>query len=126
MQIVWSLRHGSRSIGHTIGHIGSAHELAALNAAAAERLSAGQAVLGPRRSRAARIGALPITSSKMTHLWDRLCAGYRVLGFERVKLAKPCDALRRALFIVSLIYSCAPSCRRRRPHWRHHGEGGRN
>ena len=59
-------------------------DLAALKAAAAERLSAGQAVLdlgvaGPPGSE-----PLPITSSKMTHLWDGLCAAYRVLGFEAV------------------------------------------
>jgi hypothetical protein len=44
VRIVWSSRRGSRSIEHT----GSAHdetELAALKAAAAERLMAGQAVL---------------------------------------------------------------------------------
>ncbi|EUA42918.1 putative transposase [Mycobacterium xenopi 3993] len=44
VQIVWSSRRGSRSIEH----VGSAHdeaELAALKAAAAERLAAGQAVL---------------------------------------------------------------------------------
>jgi transposase len=27
---------------------------------------------------------LPITSSQMTHLWDGLCAAYRVLGFESI------------------------------------------
>ena len=77
MQIVWSSRRGSRSIEH----LGSAHdeaELAALKAAAAERLSAGQAVLdlgvaGPPGSE-----PLPITSSQMTHLWDGLCAAYRI------------------------------------------------
>jgi hypothetical protein len=80
---VWSSRRGSRSIEH----IGSAHdevELAALKAAAAERLAAGQAVLdlgvaGPPGSE-----PLPITSSQMTHLWDGLCCAYRVLGFESV------------------------------------------
>jgi glyoxylate carboligase len=44
VQIVWSSRRGARRIEH----IGSAHgeaELAALKAAAAERLAAGQAVL---------------------------------------------------------------------------------
>lgn len=81
VQIVWSSRRGSRSIEH----LGSAHddaELAALKAAAAERLLAGQAVLdlgvaGPPGSE-----PLPITSSQMTHLWDGLCTAYRVLGFE--------------------------------------------
>ena len=81
VQIVWSSRRGSRSIEH----LGSAHdeaELAALKAAAAERLLAGQAVLdlgvaGPPGSE-----PLPITSSQMTHLWDGLCAAYRIVGFE--------------------------------------------
>ena len=81
VQIVWSSRRGARSIEH----LGSAHdeaELAALKAAAAQRLAAGQAVLdlgvaGPPGSE-----PLPITSSQMTHLWDGLCAAYRVLGFE--------------------------------------------
>ena len=44
VQIVWSSRRGSRQIEH----LGSAHdetELAALKAAGAERLAAGQAVL---------------------------------------------------------------------------------
>ena len=76
VQIVWSSRRGSRSIEH----LGSAHdevELAALKAAAAERLTAGQAVLdlglaGPPGSE-----PLPITSPQMTYLWDGLCAVYR-------------------------------------------------
>jgi hypothetical protein len=83
VQIVWSSRRGSRSIEH----LGSAHdeaELAALKAAAAERLAAGQAVLdlgvvGPPGSE-----PLPIASSQMTHLWDGLYTAYRVLGFELV------------------------------------------
>jgi len=70
VQIVWSWRRGSRSIEH----LGSAHdevELAALKTAAAARLTAG-----------VEPGTLPITSSRMSHLWDALCAAYRVLGFE--------------------------------------------
>ena len=54
VQIVWSSRRGSRSIEH----LGSAHdeaELAALKAAAAERLAAGQAVAGSRGGRTAWI-----------------------------------------------------------------------
>ena len=99
VQIVWSSRRGSRSIEH----IGSAHdeaELAALKAAAAERLSAGQAVLdlgvaGPPGSE-----PLPITSSKMTHLWDGLCAAYRVLGFEAVTQG---DNVFRDLVLARII-----------------------
>jgi hypothetical protein len=81
VQILWSSRRGSRSIEH----LGSAHdeaELAALKAAATERLAAGQAVLdlgvaGPPGSE-----PLPIISSQMTHLWGGLCAAYPILGFE--------------------------------------------
>ena len=99
VQIVWSSRRGSRKIEH----IGSAHdeaELAALKAAAAERLSAGQAVLdlgvaGPPGSE-----PLPITSSKMTHLWDGLCAAYRVLGFEAVTQG---DNVFRDLVLARII-----------------------
>ena len=99
VQIVWSSRRGSRSIEH----LGSAHdeaELAALKAAAAERLSAGQAVLdlgvaGPPGSE-----PLPITSSRMTHLWDGLCAAYRVLGFD---LATKGDNVFRELVLARII-----------------------
>ena len=81
VQIVWSTKRGSRSIEH----IGSAHddaELAALKAAAAERLAANQAVLDLGLAAPAGSEPLPITSSQMTHLWDALCAAYRILGFE--------------------------------------------
>ena len=99
VQIVWSSRRGSRSIEH----LGSAHdeaELAALKAAAAERLAAGQAVLdlgvaGPPGSE-----PLPITSSQMTHLWDGLCAAYRVLGFESVTKG---DNVFRDLVLARII-----------------------
>ena len=99
VQIVWSTRRGSRSIEH----LGSAHdeaELAALKAAAAERLSAGQAVLdlgvaGPPGSE-----PLPITSSRMTHLWDGLCAAYRVLGFDLVTKG---DNVFRELVLARII-----------------------
>jgi hypothetical protein len=83
VQIVWSSRRGSRSIEH----LGSAHdetELAALKAAAAERLAAGQAVLDLGLAGPAGSEPLPITSSQMTHLWDGLRAAYRALGFESV------------------------------------------
>jgi len=99
VQIVWSSRRGSRSIEH----LGSAHdeaELEALKAAAAERLTAGQAVLdlgvaGPPGSE-----PLPITSSQMTHLWDGLCAAYRVLGFELVAKG---DNVFRDLVLARII-----------------------
>ena len=82
VQIVWSSRRGSRSIEH----LGSAHDeagLAALKAAAAQRLAAGQAELD--LGVAARSGSepLPITSSRSAHLWDALCRAYEVLGFDK-------------------------------------------
>jgi hypothetical protein len=81
VQLVWSNRRGSRSIEH----LGSAHdeaELAALKAAAAERLAANQAVLDLDVTAPAGSAPLPITSTRMTYLWDALCAAYRILGFE--------------------------------------------
>ena len=82
VQIVWSSRRGSRSIEY----LGSAHEeaaLAALKAAAAQRLAAGQAELD--LDVAARSGSepLPITSSRSAHLWVALCRAYEVLGFDK-------------------------------------------
>src|SRR3954449_854042 len=92
VQIVWSWRKGSRSIEH----LGSAHddfELAALKAAAAERLAAGQTELDFGISGHLEPGTLPILSSQMTALWDALCAAYRVLGFESAPRATPCFAI---------------------------------
>ena len=83
VQIVWSWRRGSRSIEH----IGSAHdavELAALKTAAAGRLAAGQTELDLGLFKGVEPGALPIISSRMSHLWNALCAAYRVLSFESV------------------------------------------
>src|ERR1700722_17871908 len=61
VQVVWSWRRGSRSIEH----VGSAHdevELAALKAAAAARLAAGQTELDLGLSDGLEPGTLPITS----------------------------------------------------------------
>ena len=83
VQIVWSWRKGSRSIEH----LGSAHddvELAALKAAAAERLAAGQTELDLGISGHLEPGTLPILSSQMSALWEALCIAYRILGFEVV------------------------------------------
>jgi hypothetical protein len=85
VQIVYSSRRGSRDIEH----IGSAHddaELAVLTAAARQRMAAGQGELdlGLGASAATPAGGpLPITSSRMGHLWDALAHAYRVLGFEQ-------------------------------------------
>ena len=99
VQVVWSWRRGSRSIEH----IGSAHdevELAALKAAAAARLAAGQTELDLGLSDGLEPGTLPITSSQMIHLWDGLCTAYRVLGFESVTKG---DNVFRDLVLARII-----------------------
>jgi hypothetical protein len=99
VQIVWSWRRGSRSIEH----LGSAHdevELAALKAAAAARLTAGQTELDLGLTAGVEPGTLPITSSRMSHLWDALVAAYRVLGFES---ATKVDNVFRDLVLARII-----------------------
>jgi hypothetical protein len=99
VQVVWSWRKGSRSIEH----LGSAHdevELAALKAAAAERLAAGQTELDLGISGHLEPGTLPILSSQMTALWEALCAAYRVLGFES---AAKGDTVFRDLVLARLV-----------------------
>jgi hypothetical protein len=88
VQIVHSTKRGSRDIEH----IGSAHdgaELEVLKAAARQRLNAGQRELdlglggGAGAGWAAgHAGALPITGSRMAHLWDGLGRAFEALGFE--------------------------------------------
>ena len=85
-------------------HIGSAHtqaELELLKAAARQKLAAGQGELdlglsglAPRQG-----GPLPITSSRMGHLWDALEHAYRVLGFE----AAAGDPVFRDLVLARII-----------------------
>jgi Transposase DDE domain len=106
VQIVHSSRRGSRDIEH----IGSAHddaELELLKAAARQRLAAGQDELdlglaGLGRRAAARVDAapLPITSSRMGHLWDALSRAYEVLGFDR---AAGADEVFRQLVLARII-----------------------
>src|SRR5438045_1433443 len=103
VQIVHSSRRGSRDIEH----IGSAHdevELELLKADARQRLAAGQdeldlglgsAVLAERGG-----DPLPITSSRMSHLWDALIRVYQVLGFER---AAGGDEVFRDLVLARII-----------------------
>jgi hypothetical protein len=100
LQIVWSSRRGSR----LIERLGSAHdqvELAAMKAAAAERLAAGPkqfwnlGVAGPPGSE-----PLPITSSQMTPLQGGLCAAYWVLGFESITMG---DIVFRDLVLARII-----------------------
>jgi len=100
VQIVHRSRRGSRDIEH----IGSAHDDAdveSLRAAARQRLVAGQGVLDlglPGES--ASGGPLPITSSRMGHLWDALSHGYEVLGFDQ---AGRRDEVFRQLVLARII-----------------------
>jgi hypothetical protein len=100
VQIVHSSHRGSRDIEH----IGSAHddaELAALTAAARQRLAAGQGELdlglddNPDAG-----GPLEITGSRMGHLWDALCRVYAVLGFDE---ATGGDEVFRQLVLARII-----------------------
>jgi hypothetical protein len=105
VQIVHSSRRGSRDIEH----IGSAHDetgVEVLKAAARQRLAAGQGELdlgldptGPAL-RGAGGGPLPITSSRMGHLWDALEHAYRVLGLEE---AAGGDEVFRQLVLARII-----------------------
>jgi len=82
VQIVWSSRRGSRSIEH-LGSAGDEAGVAALKAAAVQRLAAGQAVLDLGLAERSASEPLPITSSRAAHLWDALCWAYDVLGFDQ-------------------------------------------
>ena len=98
VQIVYSSRRGSRDIEH----IGSAHdevELEVLKAAARQRMAAGQTQLDLGLDDAASGGGgvpLPITSSRMGHLWDALVRAFEVLGFDG-------DEVFRALVLARII-----------------------
>jgi hypothetical protein len=99
VQIVYSFHRGSREIEH----IGSAHddaELELLKAAARQRLAAGQGELDLGLAVGAPGGPLPITSSRMGHLWDALSYGYDVLGFGR---ADGGDEVFRQLVLARII-----------------------
>ena len=101
VQIVWSSRRGSR----TIEHVGSAHdeqELAALKAAAAERLAAGQAELDLGVS-VVGSGPLPIVSSRMSYLWDGLCATYEVLGFNSATQGDGGEGAKFCLAVLQML-----------------------
>jgi hypothetical protein len=109
VQIVYAFSKGSRQIEH----LGSAHDDAGvelLKAAARQRLAAGQEELdlglpstSPSGS-AVTVGgpgaALPITASRMGHLWDALEHAYRVLGLER---ATGGDEVFRDLVLARII-----------------------
>ena len=99
MQIVHSTRRGSREIEH----LGSAHdeaEVAALQAAARQRLAQGQGVLDLGLDSVASSGPLEVVSSRMGHLWDALCRAYYVLGFDQAARG---DAVFRDLVLARVI-----------------------
>jgi hypothetical protein len=105
VQIVYSYHRGSRKIEH----IGSAHDdagLELLKAVARQRLAAGQEELDlgleltdPAR-RGAGGGPLPITSTRMEHLWRALSRGYDELGFGQ---AAGGDEVFRQLVLARII-----------------------
>ena len=57
---------------------------------------------------------LSITSSEMTHLWDGLCAAYRILGFE---LAAKSDKVFRDLVLARIIEPNSTACRPGTDQW---------
>ena len=100
VQIVYSRRKGSRRIEH----IGSAHddaELEVLKAVARQRIAAGQGELDLGLDAAPEAGGpLPITASRMAHLWDALSCGYDALGFD---VAAGEDEVFRDLVLARII-----------------------
>jgi hypothetical protein len=104
VQIVYSSRRGSRDIEH----IGSAHddaELEALKAAARQRMAGGQGELdlgltGMHGSAVSAGGPLPISASRMAHLWDALSHVYDTLGFRK---ATDGDEVFRQLVLARII-----------------------
>jgi len=100
VQIVHASRRGSRDIEH----IGSAHdeaEVAALKAAARQRLAQGQGVLDFGLAvGAVSDGPLEITSSRAGHLWDALRRAYDLLGFAA---AAGRDEVFRQLVLARIV-----------------------
>jgi hypothetical protein len=100
VQIVYSRRKGSRRIEH----MGSAHdavELELLKAVTRQRLAAGQGELDLGLAAPTEAGGpLPITASRMGHLWDALSRAYEVLGFD---VAAEGDEVFRCLVLARII-----------------------
>ena len=100
VQIVWSMRRGSRQIEH----LGSAHddaEVEALKAAARQRLAEGQGTLDlGLQTAGVNGGPLEIVASKASHLWDGLCRAYQILGFDT---ATGGDEVFRDLVLARII-----------------------
>jgi hypothetical protein len=100
-QVVWSSRRGSREIGH----IGSAHDDAGARgaeAAAGQRIAAGQTELDLGLGDCGAAGPLPVTSSRMGCLLDALDRGYRVPGLDE---AAGGDGVLRQLVLARIIES---------------------
>lgn len=100
VQIVHSSRKGSRDIEH----IGSAHdevEVELLKTVARQRIAAGQGELDLGLDTPPEAGGpLPITASRMGHLWDALSHAYDVLGFDA---AGDGDQVFRQLVLARII-----------------------
>jgi hypothetical protein len=100
VQIVWASRRGARQIEH----IGSAHddaELEALQAAARERLAAGQQTLDLGLDPSVFPGGpLTIVGSQAAHLWEALSRAYDALGFDR---ADGADEVFRSLVLARIV-----------------------
>jgi hypothetical protein len=99
VQIVYSMRRGSR----TLEHVGSAHdeaELEALKAAANQRLAQGQGELDLGLGAASPAGPLEITSSRMGHLWEALCRAYDLLDLDEAARG---DEVFRDLVLARII-----------------------
>jgi len=100
VQIVYSRRKGARDIEH----IGSAHddaELELLKTVARQKLLAGQDELDLGFQPPPEAGGpLPITASRMGHLWDALSSAYDALGFDS---AVGGDEVFRQLVLARII-----------------------
>ena len=95
--------HSSRRSSRTIEHLGSAHddqELEALKVVAAQRLIGGQDELDLGLEAVAAAGPLPITSTRMSHLWEALCRAYESLAFLQ---ATSGDVMFRDLVLARII-----------------------
>jgi hypothetical protein len=99
VQIVYSSHRGSRDIEH-LGSARGGAEVELLKAAARQRLAAGQGELDLGLAVGVPGGPLPITSSRMAHLWDVLAHAYRALGFDG---ATGGDEVFRQLVLARII-----------------------
>jgi len=99
VQIVHSNQGGKRDIEH-IGSAPNGVQLTALKAAAAKRLTGGQAQLDLGADLIAQDGTpavpLPITATRVAHLWEALCRSYSVLGL-------PEDRIFRDLVLARIV-----------------------